>query len=427
MQEQHQSTPLFPQGSWQDAAFQQLKAAGHTRCDADRLRALVTLLPKTDLHCHLDGSIRPATIAELADRYQVPLPCPLSELTEHLTVGPGGVQDFLKFALCFDIPISVMQTPDALSRCAYELVEQAALDGAVAIEARFAPALHQSRANKLSYDAIMDAVIDGLMRGRKQFGIATGVIAGIYRNLELQHLDFDTGTQTHHARPTAEAVVRACRRHPDFPVALDIVGKESGFPLSDPLFAECYQYVHRHQHPAETPNLHLVAHAGEMPGTAFNILTAVQQLHITRIGHGIQYFALDPDSRPEAIHHTAFELCATSNLQLQVWPDLSDYPIYRFLKQGIPVTINTDNRTVNRTTLTDEWLKLLNPEAGFPLFDSAQKAAQNAAQKLSPQVRTLITRGISCSFAPDAEKQRMLHRAAQLMDALDSVLVCPES
>src|ERR1051326_607263 len=134
---------------------------------------LLKRLPKTELHCHLDGSVRPETILELADQQKVKLPShDLDGLRKHVVVGEE-CQNLVDYLKAFDITLSVMQDADSLSRIAYELVEDCAEENIRYLEVRYSPILHTQRGMRLT--RIVDAVNDGLAAGEKEFGVKTGV------------------------------------------------------------------------------------------------------------------------------------------------------------------------------------------------------------------------------------------------------------
>ncbi len=143
---------------------------------------LLRSLPKTDLHCHLDGSLRLSTILDLARRQKVPLPAESEEgLAKALHRGEV-CKDLVEYLKAFDITCSVMQTEDALERTAYELAEDAAKENVWHLEVRYAPILHTRRGLPLA--RINDAVLAGLKRASRDFGISTGVILCGIRNMD---------------------------------------------------------------------------------------------------------------------------------------------------------------------------------------------------------------------------------------------------
>ena len=131
-------------------------------------------LPKTDLHCHLDGSLRIPTILDLAEKQGVRLPADDPDKLFKLIYAGDVCNSLEEYLKAFDITLSVMQNEEALYRCAYELVEDCAREGVRYLEVRYSPMLHTRQGLKLT--AIVEAVIQGLRAGERKFGIRAGVL-----------------------------------------------------------------------------------------------------------------------------------------------------------------------------------------------------------------------------------------------------------
>jgi len=294
----------------------------------------VLSLPKVELHEHLDGSLRPQTILELAHEDGVRLPTTdLQELVRILSPGPSSLEVYLR---AFDVTTSVMQTAASLRRVAYEMVEDWHRDGVVYGETRFAPEQH-TRAG-LSMDEVVEAALRGLEEGRRDFGVETGLILCTMR----------------HNPPTLATAQLVHQYRHDGVVAFDIAGAEAPFP---PLVHRAaFDYCAEHY-------LAVTCHAGEVtdPSYIHDALVACRSL---RIGHGVQLIQeWGPDRRlpgPGSLtrwileRRVPLEVCLSSNLQTKAAADLGSHPFGEFLKAGLAVTLNTDNRLVSSTTLSQE-------------------------------------------------------------------------
>jgi len=286
-------------------------------------------MPKAELHVHLDGCLRLDTIVELAGKQNVSLPVPPERLAERC-VAPEACSDLLEVLSYFALPISVMQTPDALERVTYELCEDACRENVRYLEIRFAPSLHRVRG--MSLDEIIVAVVRGWDAGRRAFGLAGGIILCGLRNL---------------APEDTLAVARAGLPHlGNGVVGIDLAGDEANFPIllhRDPLRW------------AKDAGYGMTAHAGEAAG-AQSVRDAVEVIGVSRVGHGVRSYqdpSLVTTLRERRI---TLEMCPTSNLQTRSVANLAQHPLYRYYRDGVEVTVNTDNRTVSGTDMTRELL-----------------------------------------------------------------------
>lgn len=293
-------------------------------------REIVQNLPKIELHCHLDGSVRPAVLEKIARKQKRPLPAIGDALAELMKV-PDEAESLLDYLKCFDVVLPYLQQKEALELIAYDLVAQVAEENVTYLEVRFAPMLFTHEG--LSIETILDVVLSGLKKGEEDFGVKTNALLCGMR---------------HHTLEQNQQIVTAAKKYLGKGVAgFDLAGDEANYPMS--LFEEVVSEAHTQQIP-------ITLHAGEC-GCAQNVATAVK-LGATRIGHGI---ALKDDSAilESCIrHNTLIEMCPTSNFQTKAVSSLSEYPFQIFLDAGLNICINTDNRTVSNTTLTDEFLKL---------------------------------------------------------------------
>jgi adenosine deaminase len=294
------------------------------------LYAALRRLPKAELHCHLDGSLRPATLLELSHAQGHDLPVTTAdELRDWMRVDDArNLGDYLAR---FDTTLAVMQDAQSLERIAYELVLDAAADGVHYIEARFCPALN-TRAG-LSLDAVLDAVLRGLMRGEDESGTMARAIVCALRSFPLPHSQ-------------AMAELAVAYRHRGV-VAFDLAGGEAGNPAR--AHAAAFDFARRH-------DLAVTVHAGEGAG-AESIREAVHECGANRIGHGTRLWE---DLSMEAYvvdRQIPLEVCPTSNVQTRVANTFAEHPLARYHAMGAVVTINTDNRMMSGVSLTDEYYR----------------------------------------------------------------------
>ena len=286
-------------------------------------------LPKAELHCHLDGSVRPSTLLELGReaRVQMPKHTP-EELAEFMRVDDARtLEDYLRR---FDVTVSVMQTEEALERIAYELAEDAAEDGVRYIEVRNAPILNVVQG--LTLVQAIEAPLRGLRRAEKEFGIIGRFIVCALRNF------------------TPEDSLAMAQLAVEFKnegvVAFDLAGPEKGNPAAR--HVEAFRYAREH-------NLAVTVHAGEGDG-AESVREAVQICGANRIGHGTRLIE-DPElTQYVNDRRIALEICLTSNVQTRVADSYEAHPLREYFDRGLNVTLNTDNRLMSGTTLTDEYV-----------------------------------------------------------------------
>ncbi len=313
-------------------------------------RTTLAALPKAVLHDHLDGGLRIGTLMELAEaRGYDGLPGDRQETRRLLHQGgSGSLESYLD---AFRHTVAVMQTPEDLSRIAYECLEDHAADGVVYAEIRFAPILHLR--SGLSREDVIEAVLDGMARARRDFGIVFGVIVDALRQL-----------------PGSDTEVRAALRFVgEGVVGFDLSGLEQGNP-PDAHLAACRA--------AREGGLGLTIHAGEGDGAA-SIWRALGRCHAQRIGHGARVVddTITEGSEIRRVgslaglvrdHRVPLELCPTSNLHTGLVPSPADHPIGRLHRAGFVVTVNTDNRLMSGVTMTDE-MALVVDHQGFTLDD----------------------------------------------------------
>jgi adenosine deaminase len=332
-------------------------------------------LPKTDLHLHLDGSLRPRTVWELAQEQGVRLPAKsAAALARKLVAGPKvkSLGDYLK---TFDITLSVLQVPDALERVSYELAEDCAAENVRHMEVRYSPILHQARGLKLP--AILEPVLAGLKRAEREFHMSTGVIICGMRNIS--------------PRRSLELAKLAVAYKDRGVVAFDLAGEEKDHPAKD--HQRAFRLIADH-------NLASTVHAGEGFGPP-SIGQALHDCGAHRIGHGTRLREDTGLLHYVNDHRIPLEVCLTSNVQTRAVKSLKDHPFRQYLDMGLRVTLNTDNRTVSNTNLTKEY------------------ALAARAFRLSPyQVKRILIGGFKSAFLPYAEKARLLRQVVLEIDTV---------
>lgn len=301
---------------------------GHSHSDlADRVRRW----PKAELHLHLDGSLRPATALELARQRGLDEGrLSLAQMRDRL-VAPEQCLDQADLLRAFDLPIALMQDREAIERITHELVEDVASDGTRYAEIRWAPALHV--AGGLSLRDSIAAVVAGAQSGAAATGVVVGLIAVALRS--------------HPPQTSLEVAEESVRFVGEGLVGFDFAGQEAAFPDVGPHLAAYAA--------ARAGGLGITIHAGESGGAA-QVRRALA-VDPSRIAHGAP--AADDRSLMAELRErgVTLDLCPTSNVQAAMYPTLADHPLPYLLRAGVPVTLNTDDRTVSDLTLVKEYVR----------------------------------------------------------------------
>jgi len=296
-------------------------------------RELIGRLPKAELHVHLDGSLRPETMVELARTAKVELPTrdPVA-LRKHMLVDDvATLEDYLAR---FDLTIPLLQDPEAIERVAYEMVEDAARDNLRYLEVRYCPLL--STRQGLSLDEVVQAEWRGLQRGKKDFGVPSRII-----NCSLRHY---------------------------------LAGGEAGRPPG--IHGEAFDIAVRGL-------LHVTVHAGEAAGPE-SIAEAIHRCHAERIGHGTRLHE-DPDLQAYVRdRELLIETNVTSNLQTRAVARASEHPVRRYFDAGLAVTLCTDSWLMSGVSLTDEYW-LAHRELGFTREEIDEMILNACAGSFLPQ------------------------------------------
>lgn len=334
---------------------------------------LIRRLPKTDLHVHVDGSLRPATLLELGRTAGVALPFTTPDEVDAYMVA-HATPDLSRYLEVFDLTLSVMQTREALRRTAFELAEDAAREGVWYMEVRFSPMLHDRQG--LSWPEVVEAVLQGMREAEERYVIRTGVIlCGIRTIGPEMSLRLADLTISFKGRGV---------------VGFDLAGAEKDYPAKD--HREAFYRIRKN-------NISGTVHAGEEFGPP-SIQQALHYCGAHRIGHGTRLWE-DADLMSYVNdHRIPLEVCLTSNVQVGA-STLHEHPFRFYFDKGLRVTLNTDNRLVSSTTVTQE-LDLACRTFGLDVYD----------------LRRILIHGFKSAFLPYAEKVALLRSAVEAMDRL---------
>lgn len=298
--------------------------------------------PKVLLHDHLDGGLRPETIIELAagsgyDRLPTTDTDGLRTWFQEAS-DSGSLERYLE---TFDHTVGVMQTRESLVRVAAECAEDLAADGVVYAEVRYAPEQHTSAG--LSLEEVIEAVQEGFRAGSEGRGIRVGTLLTAMR---------------HQAR--SREIAELAVRYRDVGVAgFDIAGAEAGYPPTRHL--DAFEYLQRE-------NAHFTIHAGEAFGLP-SIWQAIQWCGADRLGHGVRIIddiTVSGEGEAKLGRLAAYvrdkriplEMCPTSNLQTGAATSIAEHPIGLLRRLNFRVTVNTDNRLMSATSVSEEFAKL---------------------------------------------------------------------
>jgi adenosine deaminase len=325
---------------------------------------LLRRLPKTELHCHLDGCVRPETLLELAAEYDKPMPADDAEqLARYMLVDDAeNLEDYLER---FSVTLSVMQTAESLERITYELAEDAAKEGVCYLETRYAPVLNVR--GGLTLEEAVEAPLRGLARAQREYGIVGRVIVCAIRNMAPE--------------VSLELAKLAVAFKDKGVVGFDLAGGEVGNPASR--HKDAFDYARENDLPC-------TCHAGEGDG-ADSIRDAVHRCCACRIGHGTRLIEDPSLTQYIADRQITVECCITSNVQTRAAASYDTHPVRAYFDRGLNVALSTDNRLMSGITLVDEYQKAAK-HLGFT-FEELCQVARN---------------GFSSSFLHENERRALL-------------------
>lgn len=323
----------------------------------------ITGASKIDLHCHLDGSISLPVMQELLA--SIGESYPEQELRTMLQA-PDDCTSLAQYLERFALPIRCIQTKTNLKKAAYGLAKDAAMEHVTYLETRFAPSF--STGEGLSVLEIVESVQEGLKQAEQEFQIKTGIIV-----CGMRHLPMETNLQMlKEARELYGAGVVAC----------DLAGDEKAFLNAE--FQEFFTYAKK----LEVP---FTIHSGEC-GSRDNIRDAIS-FGAKRVGHGIAMSGDVGLMKLCAQKHIGVEMCPTSNLQTKAIRSWSEYPFREFYSHQVPISINTDNRTVSGTNSTKEFEQL-----------------QQYCSITEEEIRKIYEWSVDMAFATDDIKHELLKK-----------------
>lgn len=326
------------------------------------MREILGKIPKIELHCHLDGSVRPETMYELLIQQGENLETKDIKKFEKLVSVREECDSLIEYLKKFSYPLKVMQKGENIERITYELLEDLSKQNVKYVEIRFAPFLHMN--DDLTFDEVVESVLKAMGKAKKDLNILSNAILICMRN---QSLENSLKVIEYGEKYLGKGVV-----------AIDLAGNEQDFPPE--IHKEAFELGYK-------KGYNITIHGGET-GIVENIPKSIELLHAKRIGHGI---AAIKDSKVMELlkeKNIFLEMCPTSNLQTKAVDSIKNYPIRKYLELGIGVTINTDNTTVSNTSLAKEY-ELLMDKLNFSM----------------EEILKLIDNGVEAAFISKEEKE----------------------
>ena len=322
-------------------------------------------LPLIDLHRHLDGNIRPATIWELAEQNGIALPEDnLTAFIPHVQIQESE-PDLVSFLKKLDWGVAVLKSLDDCKHVAYENVEDAYKAGIDYAELRFSP-FYMAMAFNLPIADVVEAVIDGVKAGERDFPVKTNLIGILSRTFGVEN---------------CQKELDGIMAHKDYVCAVDLAGDEYNFPGE--LFIPHFKQV-------RDAGLNITVHAGEAAGSE-SVWQAINELGATRIGHGVATAKDEKLMDYMLANNIAIESCLTSNFQTGTVTDLSNHPIRTFLDRGLLVCLNTDDPAVENIELKHEY-----------------QLAKNVLNFNEEEFTQLQKNSLAASFLSEQDKENLL-------------------
>ncbi len=287
-------------------------------------------LPKVELHRHLEGSLRLDTMVDIARQHGIEIPEDVLRLSTLVQVQEEDKFTFQNFLSKFNTLRMFYRSPDAIHRITSEAVEDAAKDNVKYMELRFTP-VALSRAERFPLHDVIDWVMASSKEAAEKQGIIVKLIVSVNR---------------HESTDLAEQVAWLAAEHiEDGIVGLDLAGNEAEFKY-EPFYGIFKE--------AKQSGLHVTIHAGEW-GDALHVKDAIEEFEAERVGHGVRVLENENITALARERQTALEVCITSNYQSGVVTSLDAHPLMTMLNVGLNATINTDDPSISRITLSHEY------------------------------------------------------------------------
>jgi len=323
-------------------------------------------IPKVELHRHLEGSLRLDTMVDVARQHGITIPADVLRLSTLVQVQEEDKFTFQNFLSKFNTLRMFYRSPDVIHRITREAIEDAAKDNVKYMELRFTP-VALSRAERFPLHDVIDWVLTSAKEAAEKHDIIVKLIASVNR---------------HESAELAEQVAWLAAEHlTDGIVGLDLAGSEADHPAAP--FTGIFKE-------AKQAGLHVTIHAGEW-GPAAHVKEAIEELGAERIGHGVRALEDANITTLARERQTAFEVCITSNYQSGVVESLEAHPLMKLFENGINITINTDDPSISRITLSHEYY--------------------TACEELHMSQGTLKKRIVAAAqagFLPDDEKEKLV-------------------
>ena len=324
------------------------------------MKALIERLPKVELHLHIEGTLEPSLMLELAERNQIQLPY------QNLKEVQAAYQftDLQSFLDLYYLGADVLVTEDDFYTLMLSYLRRAAAENIVHCEVMFDPQTHLLRG--IGFEIFMPGFVKAIAEAERLFGVTTYLILCFLRDM------------------SEDSALEALRLAQPFQRHIKAIGLDSaeiGHPPSKfkNAFAQGAQSGYR-----------CVAHAGEEGGPEM-IKEALEQLKVERIDHGVQCIQDDELRRDLARRKIPLTVCPLSNVKLRVFPDMESHPLLMLLKEGLNVTVNSDDPAYFGGYLTENFL-----------------AAYEALSFDDQQLRQLLDNAIRSSFLPPDHKERLV-------------------
>ena len=334
---------------------------------------IIKKLPKAELHCHLDGSLRIDTILKLALEQGIELPSNNKSILESILVVKNNIGSLEEYLKKFDLILSILQTPNALTLASYELAMDCWKDGIRYLEVRYCPELHTK--NGMTLSDTIKAVKSGLRQAEKECKIITGIIICSLRNMSPSK--------------SLELSKLAVKYKNKGVVGFDLAGIEENFPAKK--HKEAFYLILNN-------NINTTIHAGE----AFGPKSIHQAIHVCgahRIGHGTRVYEDIDLLNYINDHRIPLEICLTSNIHTKSVASISKHPFKYYIDEKVRVTLNTDNRLISNTSLSNEYEIAIN---NFKLNEN--------------EIRTIIINGFKSAFLPHNERRELIRKIANELE-----------